>query len=668
MSIILKNSKILLISVPHTYVDVKLCPFHHIPIWSLKFITYLKNFNNKVEYINMLSESSYYWKNKPAGRKGNVYLPVKVSGKPFSYLVTKLREIDFVPDFIILEIYSTWVFYSFDIDLAEEYISIIKKIFPNSKIILGGDSVRYIPRYYKSNYDVLDFSMYENSFSFIPSFSVVNNWDYGLFQLESGCHNKCSFCESESMKVLRDNPSNVIKYMEDFYNRYKTNIFWCWDPNVLIFKNMFLEFIDLFKNSKLNNCYLAFGKGFQVNLIDEQLVKEISLIKLKSTTIPIENATSDIYEFNKPYNIISSIKALNLFKEYGFNMKDFIVTFLLGYPEDDFKSIFRSFLTGISLETSVAPFPVFLFPNTTDMKKYYRIVKHKKLEEIHGQLFPLIDDSMVDRYNNLLNFLRRTETLKDIPKNISVLDPQLRDIMNRELDIIPEFIKLCITAKNDSIEELSKIEKEVSMKKISSFKKLLYITANPKELKKSVSKQLGEIFIKELLKFNPKVNLQRIDLYNEKLKFINEEFIDYIYHRKEIDEIKEETKKMIQKAEKYVRDIETSDIILMSLPMWSWSIPSILKCYLEYISSFMIFYYRRKYKPKKVFCILTREGTYPYDTEQEGVIKTIFLETGISKNINFIKIDSVDPIDNYKNIDLKSLILQIKKVIKEELS
>ena len=456
------NSKILIIIVPPTYVESQLIPTGMIPITSLKLISYLKSLNNKVEIINMRSmKYSYLWKNKPAGINNKVLLPVRVKGKKISYLIKNLRELDFKPDMVILELYSTWNWYSYDIDLAETYINIIKNFFPNAKYMIGGDSFKYFQNnLFKPKYEFIGAEIYYQLFRLIPCFEVNEKWTYGIFQLMSGCTNKCTFCFNNKYALMYENPEKVIDYMKEFYKKNRVDIFWCWDPNVLIDKNKFLYFIHLFLKNGFNSS-ISFGRGFEPDILNENDVKKIKNIKFRVTAIPIENATSNIRKYRKKYNIISTIKFITLLHHYGINTRNFMATFMLGYPDDNFHEIMRSFLIGSYLNLEPSPFPLFLAPFQKDMKKYYHLIKHKKLEELHGHLFPLIEDNKVMKYYNLVKFFKKCEKFEDIPKHIDMIDKELRNILMEELEIIPKFVKMCQNANNSSHEELIKIEKHL---------------------------------------------------------------------------------------------------------------------------------------------------------------------------------------------------------------
>lgn len=658
-----ENKKIILLNIPNTYINVSLCPLNQTPITFLKMVSWLEKLKNRVVAIDMHDDNSWVWKKKKGGIDNSFEFEVKVYGRDYNYLARRLKEVDFIPD----EIWISSMF-SFDLDLVREFIDVIRKRFKEVKIVIGGDGVRYLgdkeaKDVFKEINDILIYrerikDVYYNK----PKWEVKEDWEYGLFQLQTGCVNKCSFCLIGKDSPFTFSPREVISYLKEFYKRYRPHILWNWDPNPLLFYRVFDEFFDLYLSSKIQSI-LAFGKGFQPDLVRDELMKKISLIGAHNITIPVELATTDIKNISKPYTVISSIKAFDIAKRYGIS-KQIKSTFLFGYPDDNFKAIFRSFLVSIFMDTSPTPFPVYFFPQSLDYFRYSALLKKKDITDLHGELFPLICGKDVGVYKNLLEFFMISD-IKKILNNIYLLTPQLRDIFMRELEVCGKFINLARSVEKDSIENLKKIEKEIYMKKLTKFKNLLYISANPKPVERSVSKQFGEYFISEYLKIVPTSFVKRVDLCKENIDFINEEYIDYVYHRKDFNDVSMKTKKLIRLGEKYITEIEKSDIILLTVQMWTWSIPSILKCYLEIISSMLIFRKKSKFKSKKVICILTREGDYPQETDQEKTIKTIMKEMGLSDNVEFIIIDRIDPLNPYGRINADEIKKKIVKIIKD---
>jgi hypothetical protein len=264
----------------------------------------------------------------------------------------------------------------------------------------------------------------------------------------------------------------VITYMKAFYERYKPSVFWNWDPNVLVFRKKFDEFLDKFAVSGFR-ARLRFGKGFQPDLVTEPLVKKMAEVASIGASLPIEAADSmTIQRYNKPYSIISSVKMLQCVLKYKFDLDASQCSFVIGYPEDQFASIFRSYLTVLILGGKPTPFPVFLFRHSHDYVRYEGMLRGRNPAELHGQRWPLIPASDVPKYQNLLRFLLIPD-LAEASRNLSLLTPDLLEAYQRERYLIEDFIDLCSDAPRANLDALKTIE--ANWRKSRGFAKKIHI-------------------------------------------------------------------------------------------------------------------------------------------------------------------------------------------------
>lgn len=636
---------IVFLNTPFTYEETPLCPLSIMSVNTLKLISFLKNKGNTVHFINMRSHESYAWKNLPAGRDGKALIAMRVMGKPIWYLREELQKLLSPPN----EIWISCVF-TFDHQVVREMVDACRSVFSDIKIVLGGDAVRTAPELATSLPVVVYSGRFEEADLAEPDFSVMEQYNYGVFQLSMGCPNKCAFCVAGLDPPQIMDVDAVISYMLFYYQKYKPTLFWNWDPNVLVYREKFEEFLEKYAASGIK-ASLRFGKGFQPNLMTERLIRKMAGVAAISASLPIEAADSvTIKRHNKPYSIISSIKMLTLAVKYNLDLKNSQCTFIIGYPDDNFASIFRAYLTVLMLGGKPTPFPVFLFPLSADYERYKELLGNKDLAELHGQRWPLIESEDVPKYQNLLRFL----LIRDLSRachNLFLLTPDLVEVFLRERYLIDDFIALCQEAKEDSLAELQNIEIQME-KKLQSFNSenrkmnILYIVANPKRADTSVTRQLGSYFI-DLLKEkydNHKVDV--IDLYDENISFITEEFIDAVF-REKID-LSEETEKLVKKADRYIDLFHKADRIIIVCPMWTFSIPSILKAFLEIVTSRLFYYYNKTIEDKPVLCILARHGRYlrpeeasstwrpRYINSQEPSLISAFQLMGVSSGLQFV--------------------------------
>lgn len=101
--------------------------------------------------------------------------------------------------------------------------------------------------------------------------------------------------------------------------------------------------------------------------------------------------------------------------------------------------------------------------------------------------------------------------------------------------------------------------------------RVLYITANPKGEKDSVSLRLGREFIKKVEE-KKDVEVVELNLYEENLNHVDMESLGKIFSPEKND------------LSKYADEFLTFDKYVISAPMWNLSIPSILKTYIDHIA------------------------------------------------------------------------------------
>lgn len=676
------KKNIIIMSTPPTFVEERLCPLGLVPIPILKMVTFLKKLKNRVTYINMHSGEALdrysvvhphevvAWKEKRLCREGNKKALMYVNGKSFKFFQESLKNIEGEPD-------EFWISCSFttDYDLVGDYIKIVRKKFPDIKVVAGGDFIRFYPEIQKKiGADEYFLERIPEADLCRPDFSVSDKWTYGLFQLQTGCVNKCSFCVIGKDRPVKFDPKEVISYIKEFHNKFNPESYWNWDPNVSLFPKVLDEFLQLYIEAKIPAA-LNFGKGLQPNLVKEEILRKMAMANTYSVTLPMECANYETTKrLNKPYTIISSIKLLDMAKRAGLKMNECRCTSLLGYPDDDFKSFFRIYISILKYGAAPSPFPVFIFPNSPDYYNYYELIKHKDLSELHGQLWPLLPEKDLEKYKNLFKFIELAN-FRSVKDHLHLLSRDLKEILLRELENSDKFINLCLNAPKDDLEEFKKIEKELNMKRIKKTKNLLYIVANPKKTEKAISRQLGEYFISKYQKLNPYTKVTIVDLYKEGLSYINEEYVDIVFYKEKKKKISPETENLLNLVEKYIKQLREADEIVIATPMFTLAIPAILKSYFEMIASRLYYYYdKNMLSPKPVTCIITRDGIYPpngqpmvpgfrYINAQETMLKAALDFLGLSKNPKFIICEGLER-KEYQPIS----ILKAKKAIDEYVS
>lgn len=137
-------------------------------------------------------------------------------------------------------------------------------------------------------------------------------------------------------------------------------------------------------------------------------------------------------------------------------------------------------------------------------------------------------------------------------------------------------------------------------------KTVLYIKANPKENAASRTFQISEKFIESYLSKNPEDKIIELDLYKEKIAFLNAGQVESHAADPGEEDI------MI----KYAKQFAAADKYVFAAPLWNLGLPSIVKAYIDYICVKNIsFKYTEKgavglLGGKKVLFISARGGFY----------------------------------------------------------
>jgi FMN-dependent NADH-azoreductase len=114
---------------------------------------------------------------------------------------------------------------------------------------------------------------------------------------------------------------------------------------------------------------------------------------------------------------------------------------------------------------------------------------------------------------------------------------------------------------------------------------ILHICANPKPTEDSVSKQLAIAFFSKLVELNPDIDIVNVDLYQEPPPYLSYEAIRGLYYPvyiKGYSATKAEKKAMAY-GENEAKKFNAADILVLTMPMWNFSVPAIMKAWMDQI-------------------------------------------------------------------------------------
>jgi FMN-dependent NADH-azoreductase len=183
--------------------------------------------------------------------------------------------------------------------------------------------------------------------------------------------------------------------------------------------------------------------------------------------------------------------------------------------------------------------------------------------------------------------------------------------------------------------------------------KLLHIIATPNQ-SKSRTLQVSTAFLECLHAKYADLSVDVLDLFAHDLPSIVGDNIETKYSLLKGQPINESQQASWQQIEREIQQFLSMDVYLISTPMWNFSIPYVLKYYIDsIIQPGYLYRYNEQGQPvglaldKKMVCITSRGGDYrehsPYFAYdfQEPYLRSIFGFVGIT-DIRFINAQPMD--------------------------
>jgi len=187
---------------------------------------------------------------------------------------------------------------------------------------------------------------------------------------------------------------------------------------------------------------------------------------------------------------------------------------------------------------------------------------------------------------------------------------------------------------------------------VGNMKRLLHIIATPRE-EESRTLQVSKVFIEVFRTKHPDWMIDELNLSRETLPDLGMKNVSGKYVLLQGKDISGRLKEAWGEIVQHIDRFKTADLILISSPMWNFSIPYMLKHYIDLIiQPRYLFRYRKDgsveglAKGKKMVVILSSGGEYSSPEMkmmdfQEPYLRSIFGLIGIDA-ITFIKAEGMD--------------------------
>lgn len=177
---------------------------------------------------------------------------------------------------------------------------------------------------------------------------------------------------------------------------------------------------------------------------------------------------------------------------------------------------------------------------------------------------------------------------------------------------------------------------------------VLHVCANPKPPEISVSKQLSISFITKLIELNPEIEINNLDLYQDPPPYLSYAAWRGIWVTA-MEPTYKPSKEEVKAAEYADRQAELfnqADVLVLTMPMWNFGPPAILKAWLDMVLSpgrtfeFALaesggLEIRPKHKLKRVILLVSSGGAYVENDPRDALTPLI------RSAFHFIHVDEV---------------------------
>ncbi len=205
---------------------------------------------------------------------------------------------------------------------------------------------------------------------------------------------------------------------------------------------------------------------------------------------------------------------------------------------------------------------------------------------------------------------------------------------------------------------------------------VLHICADPKPTEESASKQLAVTFFRTLAEKNPEVEITNVDLYENPPPYLDYQAIRgfwfpvFIEGHKPTDDEQLAGTYGIEQGELF----NQADIVVLTVPMWNYSVPAILKAWMDQVLSPSVTYTMDKtgtiplHKVKKLILLASSGEILKQDDDRDALTPLImhaFAEAGL-RNLSIAWADGQYTFKYTDAEQRKALALEAAEELAEE--
>ena len=221
--------------------------------------------------------------------------------------------------------------------------------------------------------------------------------DYFIIKFSRGCPNRCSYCavpflEGHTLRYrsLEDVVDEISEKVQKF--GIKKVVFW--ESNILYnAKKHFELLLDLIIKRNLN-IVIDFPEGFSPGLLYEELLYKMMLAGVKNIRLALESISDDTLtnRFKKKTKFSHFVKASKIIKKV-FLSDSVFVYIMAGMPRQRTKEVEETVKSVLNFGFIPYLMPFTPIPRTKEYNIFFRLIKNKRLEQLHPMLWPCVDKS-----------------------------------------------------------------------------------------------------------------------------------------------------------------------------------------------------------------------------------------------------------------------------------
>ena len=208
---------------------------------------------------------------------------------------------------------------------------------------------------------------------------------------------------------------------------------------------------------------------------------------------------------------------------------------------------------------------------------------------------------------------------------------------------------------------------------------VLHVCANPKPTEESVSKQLAAAFFGKIIELRSDVEIVNVDLYDEKPPFYSYELykrawypvLDATYEPSKAEEM------AMNYASTQAEAFNAADVLVLTMPMWNFSVPAIMKAWMDQILCPGLTFSISKeegikplHKVKSIVLLVASGGVYKEDDERDALsrqVRAAFGFIGI-EDVEIVWADGQNPLFNMDHNQRKEMAIEAAAEIAEDIA